>query len=372
MKAQALVKLLTGLLLVVVFPFLTACRDGGEAATPTNRPTATPAPSPTPGERVEVRLVRVSDGDTIVVEIDGLEYRVRYLGMDTPETHHPDIGAGWLGQEATEANKALLAGGTVMLEKDITDADHYDRILRYVWVDGQMVQLELLRQGLARVGFYEPDVKYRQQFFAAEREAQQAKRGLWGPKPTPAPEQPFADGSTGWVVAPDDETTVGVWHDPAVDQPRSVYPVSAEVRLVAGFWVPWDTGSTGEGEEGRWWYWVALDEFRGWIAADNLTDVSPSAVAVPPPAPYVAYDWTSIAGGDAVVLLRAEPDAEGEITGRLEPSTRVQVTAVGWDADPASSTDQAGGQWWYYVETNTAADGWVLPAMLNWEDRTPG
>jgi len=74
----------------------------------------------------------------------------------------------------------------------------------------------------------------------------------------------------------------------------------------------------------------------------------------------------------AAVPLRAEPDAEGEITGRLEPGTRVQVTAVGWDADPAGSTDQAGGQWWYYVETNTAADGWVLPEMLNWEDRTPG
>jgi micrococcal nuclease len=228
MKPQAPVRLLTGLLLVVVFLFLAACSDGGEAATATKRPTATPAPSPTPGEMVEARLVRISDGDTIVVEIDGLEYRVRYLGMDTPETHHPDIGAQWLGLEATEANRALLAGGTVMLEKDISDADHYDRILRYIWVDGQMVQLELLRQGLARVGFYEPDIKYCQQFFTAEREAQQAKRGLWGPKPTPAPEQPFADGSTGWVVAPDGGTTVGVWHDPAVDQPSSFY------RLMAG------------------------------------------------------------------------------------------------------------------------------------------
>ncbi len=147
-----------------------------------------------------------------------------------------------------------------------------------------------------------------------------------------------------------------MWHDPAIDEPRSLYPAGAEVTLVAGFWTPWDQG-------GQWWYWVALNEFRGWVAARDITDVQPSAVPDPPPGPYVAYDWTSVAPGGSVAL-RATPDANGETLAELEAGTAVQVTGIGWEA--------ATGQWWYYVETNTAADGWVLPDALNWEDVTPG
>ncbi|MEE8308151.1 MAG: hypothetical protein V3R81_12860 [Gammaproteobacteria bacterium] len=73
------------------------------------------------------------------------------------------------------------------------------------------------------------------------------------------------------------------------------------------------------------------------------------------PAPYVAYDWTSIAAGEPAPL-RGAPSAAQQATSQLEPGTSVQVTGIGWD--------EAEGQWWYYVETNTAANGWVLPEML--------
>lgn len=136
-------------------------------------------------------VVRVIDGDTIVVRLGGQDRRLRYVGMDTPETVKPDSPVEWLGPEAREANRALVEGRTVVLEKDVSETDRFGRLLRYVWlVDGDrwtMVDLELIARGFAQVETDPPDVRYAERFVAAQRIARDAGIGLWSPAPSSAP-----------------------------------------------------------------------------------------------------------------------------------------------------------------------------------------
>jgi micrococcal nuclease len=144
-----------------------------------------PPDVPTPAfERIEARVVRVVDGDTIKVNLDGQVYSVRYIGIDTPETVHPDKPIEWMGPEASEANKRLVEGRTVYLEKDVSEVDQYGRLLRYVYLaDGTFVNAELVRLGYAQVSTFPPDVRYQDLFLEKQREAREAERGLWGPEP---------------------------------------------------------------------------------------------------------------------------------------------------------------------------------------------
>lgn len=148
-------------------------------------PIATDAPPPAttpPAPGLEAAQVsNVVDGDTIDVLLNGVEYRVRYILVDTPETKHPTKGVQPFGPEASEANRQMVEGQTVYLEKDVSNTDRYNRLLRYVYLtDGRMVNKELLRLGLAQVATFPPDVKYVDRFLAVQREAQAAGVGLWG------------------------------------------------------------------------------------------------------------------------------------------------------------------------------------------------
>lgn len=137
----------------------------------------TPAPE---RHRVPAHVVKVFDGDTILVSIDGLEYVLRYIGIDTPETVRPGHPVEWLGPEATAVNKALVNGQDVYLEKDVSETDRYGRLLRYVYLeDGTMVNAELVRMGYAYSRAYPPDVKHQELLDLAERGAREAGRGLW-------------------------------------------------------------------------------------------------------------------------------------------------------------------------------------------------
>lgn len=117
-------------------------------------------------------MERVIDGDTIVIQ--GGE-RVRYIGIDAPEHDEP------LGPAATQLNREMVEGRWVRLERDVSDRDRYGRLLRYVYVDGTMVEGELVRQGLALVRAYPPDTKYHQELLELEEEAKEAGRGMWAP-----------------------------------------------------------------------------------------------------------------------------------------------------------------------------------------------
>ena len=161
---------------------------------PTARPTATPEPAPVFGEEPTGltqlgTVVEVTDGDTIKVDVDGVVYDVRYIGVSTPEIHGE---LQWLGPEASAANGVLVAGKQVLLETDVSETDQYGRLLRHVWVeDGAgwlLVNLELVRLGFAQVTTFPPDMKYIDELYVpAQSNAQTAVLGLWAPAPTPVP-----------------------------------------------------------------------------------------------------------------------------------------------------------------------------------------
>ena len=133
----------------------------------------------------EATLVRVLDGDTIRVLVNGVEEWVRYIGINTPELYPggPETPAPF-AQAATEANISLLSGGRLVLEKDISERDRFGRLLRNIWIeqDGSwmLVNLQLVADGYARVSTFPPDVKYVDLLRAGERAAREGHRGLWG------------------------------------------------------------------------------------------------------------------------------------------------------------------------------------------------
>ena len=118
-------------------------------------------------------VTRVVDGDTIIIDTG---QRVRYIGIDTPEVY-PQKEA--LGMEAWQANRQLVEGKEVRLEQDVSETDKYGRLLCYVFVDGIFVNAELVRQGLAEAKAYPPDTKYQDLLEELEREAREARRGIW-------------------------------------------------------------------------------------------------------------------------------------------------------------------------------------------------
>lgn len=121
-------------------------------------------------------VTKVIDGDTI--EIDNGR-KVRYIGIDTPETKDPRKGVQCFGQEASLKNKELVLGKKIRLEKDVSETDKYERLLRYVYVGDIFVNDYLVRQGFAHAVSFPPDIKYQEQFRQAQAEARENKRGLW-------------------------------------------------------------------------------------------------------------------------------------------------------------------------------------------------
>ncbi|OGY23843.1 MAG: hypothetical protein A2172_05325 [Candidatus Woykebacteria bacterium RBG_13_40_15] len=120
--------------------------------------------------------MKVIDGDTI--EIEGGQ-KVRYIGIDTPETVDPNETVQCFGKEASAKNKELVDGKEVRLVKDVSETDKYGRLLRYVYVGNTFVNDYLVRQGYAHASSYPPDVKYQSKFSEAEKEARDNNRGLW-------------------------------------------------------------------------------------------------------------------------------------------------------------------------------------------------
>lgn len=142
----------------------------------------------------EAEVVRVVDGDTINVRILGRvdgpgagnarvgeEYPVRLIGIDTPESVKPDTPVECFGREASDAAKALLEGATVKLVRDVEEADQYDRLLRYVYLEGEMANARLVANGYAFAYTYPPSVRHSDLFVRLEREARENDRGLWAP-----------------------------------------------------------------------------------------------------------------------------------------------------------------------------------------------
>lgn len=128
-------------------------------------------------------IVRVVDGDTVILRIDGRQERVRLIGMNTPESVDPRRPVECLGKEASaKATEILTAGMPVHTEPDPTQdvRDRNGRLLLYLWTpDGVLFNEQMIRLGFASEFTFAAPYRYQNQFRAAEREARAAKRGLW-------------------------------------------------------------------------------------------------------------------------------------------------------------------------------------------------
>lgn len=173
-------------LLLILAVLLAAC---SRTAAPPTIPTATPtrssaaglptliSPPTAPsgaaqGDRAQVTYVY--DGDSIEVDLDGQTYRLRYIGVDSPERDEPFY------QEALEFNRDLVEDQTVILVRDVSETDQYGRLLRYVYLeDGRFVNGELIRNGMARLVTFPPDVAQTDYLRGLQEEARQASAGMW-------------------------------------------------------------------------------------------------------------------------------------------------------------------------------------------------
>lgn len=131
---------------------------------------------------------RIVDGDTIVVTTDdNTQHKVRFIGVNTPES---TTKTEYFGKESSNYTKEKLLNKTVYLEKDVSNTDKYGRLLRYVWLEipsdnskeniqKYMFNAKLLLDGYARLATYPPDVKYVNYFKDMEKVARNENNGLW-------------------------------------------------------------------------------------------------------------------------------------------------------------------------------------------------
>jgi len=135
------------------------------------------------GGSASARLERVIDGDTIVAEVEGHEERIRYIGIDTPETVKPNTAVQCFGPQAHDLNARLLgrAGSALTLRFDRELRDRYGRLLAYVFRnDGLFVNARLIAAGAARTLAIAPNTAHAARLGGLQHDARSAGRGLWG------------------------------------------------------------------------------------------------------------------------------------------------------------------------------------------------
>jgi endonuclease YncB( thermonuclease family) len=160
-------------LLLIALLALAACSPAATSPAPPPAAPATAEPEAPDGARAQVTYV--FDGDTIEVELDGETYRLRYIGVDSPEREEPFY------QAALDFNRDLVEDQTVVLVRDVSETDQYGRLLRYVYrEDGSFVNAELIRNGMARLVTFPPDVAQTEVLRGLQDEARAAGTGMWG------------------------------------------------------------------------------------------------------------------------------------------------------------------------------------------------
>jgi len=132
-------------------------------------------------ENEKYKVVRVVDGDTFVVIFNGKEEKVRLIGIDTPESVHPDKTKNSdYGVIASNYTKELLLEKEIYLEFDVSQRDKYGRLLAYAYLEnGEMLNKKLLEEGYANLATYPPNVKYVEEFKKIQKKAREDKKGFW-------------------------------------------------------------------------------------------------------------------------------------------------------------------------------------------------
>ena len=135
--------------------------------------------SPESGPASAGRVVRVVDGDTIHVRVDGREETVRYIGVDTPESVKPGARVQCFGKAAAAENRRLVEGRAVRLSYDAEARDRYGRLLAYVWRGDLLVNAELIRLGYGKPLEIAPNLAHAAQLRRLASAARRERRGLW-------------------------------------------------------------------------------------------------------------------------------------------------------------------------------------------------
>ena len=133
-------------------------------------------------EKEQVKFSKCVDGDTATFNINGKRKKVRFLGINTPESVKKDSEVESYGKEASNYTCNLVKNANkIEIEYDINSdkEDKFGRVLAYVYVDGKMLQEELLKKGLAKVAYLYGNYQYTEQFKLLEKEAKEKKLGLW-------------------------------------------------------------------------------------------------------------------------------------------------------------------------------------------------
>lgn len=134
-------------------------------------------------DQVNVKLSKCTDGDTAHFIIDGKDTKVRFLAIDTPESVKENNIVEPFGKEASEYTcKALSDANKITIKYDKDKEDHYGRTLAWVFVDGSLLQEELVRNGLADIKYMEDYFKYKDVLEEAQKEAIDNKVGIWSYK----------------------------------------------------------------------------------------------------------------------------------------------------------------------------------------------
>ncbi|MEI7027185.1 thermonuclease family protein [Paenibacillus sp. y28] len=158
-------KLVTWLLLITIVMFAAGCSGSSSKEEDSNRDS--------------VVIERVIDGDTVEIKWQGKKKSVRLIGIDTPETKKANTPVMFYGPEASEFTKQQLEKKKVELEWDVEQYDKYDRLLAYVWLDGELFNSTLVKEGYARISTFPPNVKYADRFKKDQEEARKQEKGIW-------------------------------------------------------------------------------------------------------------------------------------------------------------------------------------------------
>lgn len=131
-------------------------------------------------KKVSAEFVNCVDGDTAVFKINGTDTKFRFLAIDTPETVHPTKGVEAYGKNASEytCNKIKNAS-TIEIEYEDNETDKYGRSLGWIWVDGSLLQSELVETGYAEVAYIYGTYKYTKTLCEVQKEAIENGNGIW-------------------------------------------------------------------------------------------------------------------------------------------------------------------------------------------------
>lgn len=159
--------------------------------TPINTPQLEIISAQTESEKKEAKILKVIDGDTVSVLIDGKVTTIRVIGINTPETVDPRKSVECFGEKASVVAKDYLDGKTVWLEADPSqgELDKYNRLLRYIWTDDASVDYGkvMISTGFAYEYTYNTPYMYQKTYKQAQKDAEDGKKGLWADDTCPTP-----------------------------------------------------------------------------------------------------------------------------------------------------------------------------------------